>query len=147
MFTSQVWDMTLIPWDGVMGEEAGVGEGWKLCVDSTFFYAMQVQYIYWKIKNSVQHFPQMDFAWAVYPGILTAAQVYLATHFRLLSYCFLSIRDNDTICIWLTGGQSVVAFPFLSVVIYTCFAGKEMFSGITSLLQAPWLWFDLCYLM
>lgn len=40
-----------------------------------FFYAMQVQYIYWKIKNSVQRFPQMDFAWAVYPGKLTAAQV------------------------------------------------------------------------
>lgn len=46
-----------------------------LCRQRVFFYAMQVQYIYWKIKNSVQRFPQMDFAWAVYPGILTAAQV------------------------------------------------------------------------
>lgn len=46
-----------------------------LCRQHVCFYAMQVQYIYWKIKNSVQRFPQMDFAWAVYPGILTAAQV------------------------------------------------------------------------
>ncbi len=46
----------------------------------------------------------------LYLGILTAAQVYLVTHFcYLLHFFFLSTRDNETIRDRLTRGKSPLA--------------------------------------
>ncbi len=62
-----------------------------------------------------QCFPHIDFTWAGRPGILTAAQVYLVTHFcfyyyyYLLHFFFLSARDNETIRDRITSGKSPLA--------------------------------------
>ncbi len=52
--------------------------------------------LFWQVE---QCFPHIDFTWAGRPGILTAAQVYLVTHFCYLLHFifFLSTRDNETI--------------------------------------------------
>ncbi len=59
----------------------------------------------------MQCFPHIDFTWAGRPGILTAAQVYLAKHFCfitiIISYTFfLSARDNETIRDRLNSGKT-----------------------------------------
>lgn len=59
------------------------------------------------------HFQHIFIPWAVCPGILTAIQVYLATHFSITYYIFFSksIRENDSICNALTSGQNALACP------------------------------------
>ncbi len=69
-----------------------------------------------------QCFPHIDLTWAGRPGILTAAQVYLVTHFCFYYYYyllhfFLSARDNETIRDWITSGKS----PLVLCVSYCSF--------------------------
>ncbi len=67
------------------------------------------------ISITIQCFPHIDFTWAGRPGILTAAQVYLVTHFYFYYYYyhllhfFLPARDNETIRDRLTSWKSPLA--------------------------------------
>ncbi len=74
----------------------------RKCKQYLHYFETYLEVPHLHVSINTQCFPHIDFTWAGYPGILTAAQVYLVTHFCfitvIISYTFfLSARDKETI--------------------------------------------------
>ncbi len=88
---------------------------WRIFCDGTYRTPQTkgVRGVRLKAVACTQCFPHIDFTSAGRPGILTAAQVYLVTHFCFYYYYYLlhilSARDNETIRDRLTSGKSPLA--------------------------------------